>query len=322
MHFKRENNLVDNIVFVDGTARCGKSLLAPILTSLERVEIERMEGIFDYISMGYYYGSIKKDVAISILRTVADEYTYNSFLSRNTNFRFKDHSSVFRSQQASRYYKRLLHNEGPETLEKIKSTKPIYQNQTHDQLRNFKLFCETWPNRFRMIEILRNPIELVDAWVRRRWGIRFAVDPLAFTPCMSFGDKVVPIYAEGWEQEYLKMSPENKVVRMLYELQKLNSKIIRGLNKTDFKQLLIIKFEDFVSSPILALGIISNFLETTVTKDTNKAMKKQNVPRFISRDSVDKKLLNLKPCLSDKSLNLINWMLDDYHSMKSSVNDF
>ena len=185
--------------------------------------------------------------------------SYNSFLSRNTNFRFKDHSSVFRSQQASRYYKRLLHNEGPETLEKIKATKPIYQNQTHNQLRNFKLFCETWLNRFRMIEILRNPIELVDAWVRRRWSIRFAVDPLAFTPCISFDDKVVPIYAEGWEQEYQKMSPENKVVRMLYKLQKLNRKIRRGLNKTDFKQLLIIKFEDFVSSPNFGFGNYKQF---------------------------------------------------------------
>ena len=51
-------------------------------------------------------------------------------------------------------------------------------------------------------------------------------------------------------------------------------------------------------------------------------MKKQIVPRFISHYSVDKKLLNLKPYLSEKSLNLITWMLDDYHSMKSSVNDF
>ena len=108
--FYRPKNLLSNFVLVNGTARCGKSLISPIIASFENVEIERMEGIFDFISVSYYFGKIDRNCAISMLRTVADEFVYASYLSRNTNFRWSDHSSVFKSPNRIKYIKRLFYH--------------------------------------------------------------------------------------------------------------------------------------------------------------------------------------------------------------------
>ena len=73
IEFYRPKNLLSNFVLVNGTARCGKSMISPIIASFENVEIERMEGIFDFISVSYYFGKIERNCAISMLRTLADE---------------------------------------------------------------------------------------------------------------------------------------------------------------------------------------------------------------------------------------------------------
>ena len=56
---------------------------------------------------------------MQLLRSVADEFINSSYLSRNTNFRWSDHSSVFKSPNRMKYFRRFFDKEDGETVERI-----------------------------------------------------------------------------------------------------------------------------------------------------------------------------------------------------------
>ena len=142
----RKVELGDLVVFIDGLTRTGKSMLGPILSSFSRVEMERMEGMIEYIGTLYRIKKISKDAAITLLRTKVDQWLYEGMIGRNTNFRFSDHSSVWKSSRVFEYMKRLRGQEGVAVLQRIRRERPIFQNQTHDQLTNFEFFYESLAN--------------------------------------------------------------------------------------------------------------------------------------------------------------------------------
>ena len=65
IEFYKPESLLSNFLLVNGTSRCGKSLVSPIISSFENVEIERMESIFDFISVSHYFGKIERNCAIT-----------------------------------------------------------------------------------------------------------------------------------------------------------------------------------------------------------------------------------------------------------------
>jgi hypothetical protein len=108
----RDSLLADAVVFVDGIARTGKSMLGPILASFDRVELERMEEIFEYVGTLHRLGKIDREAAVALLKLECDMHLYNSSIGRNVNFRFGDHSSVWRNPNRLRYFKRLFGKQG------------------------------------------------------------------------------------------------------------------------------------------------------------------------------------------------------------------
>jgi len=312
VNFYRKNNLNSNVVLVNGTARCGKSLVSPIIASFENVEIERMEWAFEHIAVAHHFGEITTTCAINMLRTAADEYLYDSYLSRNINFRWSDHSSVFQNPNKYKYLRRLFRREGTDTVNQILTENPIYQNQSHDQMRYVRLHLQAWPNTFKMIEILRNPIELVDAWQRRGWGSRFGNDPLSFTPCLNFKGEAIPIHAYGWEEEYIEMTPIDRVIKMLYNLQVNNKKSYADLLREDKERIAVIRFEDFVSNTHKVVNSLASFLDTKTSKLTEKSIKKQGCPRIQNADKVLQIHKNIKKQSSRASSQLLEEMIEDY----------
>ena len=152
----RSVHLTDTVVFVDGIVRTGKGMLGPILSSFERVEIERYEEIIEYVGVLYRMGKIERDAAIVLLKTQTDTHLFYSMIGRNTNFRFSDHSSVWRNPTPLRYFRRLVARDGDAVVQRVNRERPIYQNQTHDQLANFGLYYEALGDRLRIVEMIRH----------------------------------------------------------------------------------------------------------------------------------------------------------------------
>ena len=50
-------------------------------------------------------------------------------------------------------------------------------------------------------------------------------DPMALTPCIRFKEQAVPFYAHGWEQEYLEISPIDRIIKMLHGMSHLRGEL-------------------------------------------------------------------------------------------------
>ena len=134
-----------------------------IIASFENVEIERMEGILT--SFRSLTISVKlKEIVQSVCFIHWLTNLFMQVICLETPFRWSDHSSVFRSPNRMKYFRRLFDKEGKGTVDRILQENPIYQNQGHDQMRFVDLLLDAWPGTFRMIEIIRDPVDLIDAW--------------------------------------------------------------------------------------------------------------------------------------------------------------
>ena len=91
----RPFHIAENIVFLDGLTGTGKTMMAPLLTSLARVELARFDHIHEYLSALDANQKIESDAVSVLMNMYADLALYNSMIARESNFRWNDLSGVF-----------------------------------------------------------------------------------------------------------------------------------------------------------------------------------------------------------------------------------
>lgn len=276
----RRPHLAETVVLVDGICRAGKGLMGPLLSSLERVEIERMEEIMEHLGVLHRLGKLSRDAAAALLNIQADMFLYNNLIARNTNFRFTDHSGVWSGPRPLRYLRRLRAPEGaPQVLERIHREQPILQNMTHDQLMNLPLFAAAFGPRLRVVEMVRHPADLAASWLRRGWGTRFGEDPWALTFCIRHGERDVPYYAVGWEETYLAATPLGRVIRMIAWVWDENERTYAALPQAQRAQIRFVPYEGLIQQPLPHLEAVAAFLGTRTTAATPRFVRRKGLPR-------------------------------------------
>lgn len=311
----RQIHLGNTVVIVDGLARTGKGMIGTILSSFARVEIERLEEDFESASTLYQMQKITRDAAITLLRIGADNHLINSFAGRNTNFRFADQSSVWKAPDPLRYFRRILIRDKDSVLEKIKKERPIFQNQTHAQLVNFDLYHEAYGDRLRFIEIIRHPIDVVDAWMRRSFGVRFGEDPLQLSFCVSYKGRDLPYWTVGWEDTYLSATPLERVIRMIELQLNQNQRAYDSLTETLKKQLFVVPFEDFVQRPKPYLHALAQFVGSEVTRHTRGILRRENCPRTLLVSDMERKQKSLEERVSKQDRLVLHRLIEDYEAL-------
>jgi hypothetical protein len=310
----REAGIAQRVVLVDGIARSGKAVIAPILSSFKNMEILRVEETLDLTGWIYAMGKIPRDAAVALLRMKTDINLYNGMIGRDTNFRFSDYSSVWKNSNPWRFVRRLRAKEGEPILQAARQYNPIYQQTTHDQLGNIHLFIDAFGSQFRNVQMIRHPVDLVDSWMRRDLGNRFGVDPLAFTICFRHQGHDLPLYASGWEDAYLSASPAGRCVRMIEWVWDRNQRAYLSLNESQRKQVFFIPFEDFVERPLVHIVPLAQFLGSATTGRTNSALKRQKCPRTLHRD-VMKKEQSIESQVSTEEMAIMKRLVDEYESL-------
>ena len=308
----KTNQLAKQVVLVDGIARAGKTLVSALISSFQHVEIQRMHSSFDFVGASYTLGNIEKNAAVTFLRHLADEFSYSGYLSRDVNFRWRDNSSVFKSPKRNLFLARLFNNEGADTVQKILDDGHYYQNLSHDMIRAVPLFYEAWGEGFKMIEIIRHPVDLADAWLRRGFGHRFVDDPMMLTPSVLFGKKAVPFYALGWEQEYLEASGKERVIKMLHGLQLEHRSHYRSFSRQQKQIIKVVRFEDLVTNTHHEVSKLAKFLNTSATRSTKKSIKQQKCPRHLDDNKRADKYARLTQQLDGKFVKLLDEMIEHY----------
>ena len=271
----RQPHIAPKVLFVDGLSGTGKTMIAPILSSFERVEVHRIEQIYEYVSILLSLGRMEEDAAKWFLRTYTDQACYHAMIGREANFRWKDLSGVLSNPGGWKYLRRLFQAEGDKVLTKIAEQQPIMQFITHQILT--PLVFKALGDRVRIIEMVRNPLYLVPHWYS--YIDRFGIHPRDLYVNYNYKGKPLPWFVDGWEEQFLACNKMDQAIRILDTASRIERENLDALDETTRKQVLVIPFEDFVLRPKPYLSSIGELLDSQVTSLMRKTLRKEKVPR-------------------------------------------
>ena len=279
----RQKQLTEKIVIVDGQPGCGKTMLSPIIASMERVELLSYAFEIEFICRLFHLNKIQSDAAISMIRMLVDHKLYQTMMGRDTNFRFSDLSSVFQDAEPLRYFKRIFQKGDLDIPDRIKNQRPILNLTTHDLLSYSDPIFSALEGSVLFIEVIRHPLYMVK---QQQLNMERLVDnPRDIQINIEYEGHQLPYYAQGWEGQFLNCNSMEKAVYCIEKITKESNVKRNILEKSKKFKLLTIPFEKFVINPWPYLKEIEEKLETKISRRTNKVMKKQNVPRKILADA-------------------------------------
>lgn len=288
-------------------------MLAPIISSLERVEKVSMNYQFEFIPMINIVKALSDSAAVTIMRFFIELHVYENVIGRNFNFRLNDLTSVWNTKNPMEYISRLNNKEGDDAFEKIIKSRQIFLLLVHDALWHGKIYFKAFPN-LKMIHIDRHPTDLVFSWFNKGYGSDFYENPRNALLTIDWEEKILPYYAYNWEEEYIKLPEMGRIIKMINMIQNKGKQVYKSLNANYKKNIFFIKFNEIASKPKMAIKNISEFLETKESYYTPIAMQKVNIPRKIKLDERKNKQNLIKGMSSRETYNLLLSMIEQYET--------
>jgi len=281
----RRTSLTPEIVFVDGLSGTGKAALLMAISSMQRVEMSRFEHIYEYVCALEHLGRISKDASDVLIRIHIDMAGYNTMISRSVNFRPGDISSVLNSPKKSEYFARLFAQEGQDVVGRIAAERPILNIMTHQVLGISKPLFRVLGEKMAIVEIIRDPLQMVTAWFT--YMDRIGKDPLELQVCIDYKGRDLPYFAAGWEEEYLALNTMDRSIRSIDHVISLTNAQYESLDDQRRNRVLRVPFEGFVIHPLPYLEKIEKMLNTKCSEHTTPILKGQNIPRKVSTDILE-----------------------------------
>ena len=281
----RHVHIAEQVVFVDGLTGTGKTMMGPILGSLDRVEVQRFDHIHEFVCALKFLDRIEDDAAVHLIRTYIDLACYNIMIGRESNFRWKDLSGVLSNPRGFRYLWRLFQPDGDQVMDRIKQERPIVQIASHQLLGVGTPLFSALGDRLRIIETVRHPLYLLQHWYS--YIDRHGSDPREFTVWLNHNGNHLPWFASGWEEVYIESNKMDRVIYSIDWLARLAISTLESLQVQSQAQVIIIPFERFVVEPEPYIERICQALGTTTTNAIKRAMRKQNIPRKLTTAGID-----------------------------------
>lgn len=316
MKFIRKEQLLHNLLLVDGVGRSGKVMLAEILTCLERVQKQEYHEFLEYIPLAYKYGKIEKDMAVSILRTQMDTELYNGMIGRKINARPTDYTSIYKYHSPEVYLERQVLMDGPIVSERVKEENPIYMCWCHDLIQKSEVVFEAFEDKAKIVYINRRPIDIIYEWNQKGFGDRVGADPTEMQYLVEHEGSVVPELAIGWEDEYLAMNPFERVVKMIHTSFKRN---YESLVCADKNRVMIVDFENLVTEPMLVIDVLSEFLDSRPKSMMKNVLERENCPRILDEEVFSNRKNEIMNLISKDNVRYLN-ELEYYYSEISKIN--
>ena len=239
----RENKFNDPVI-VTGTTRSGKSMLGPIVSSLKGSDKFHMDFGIEQYPFLHHLGLISDEVACYLTRFAYENLVYNNHIGRNSNFRIDDISSIWNSENPIEFYKRLTKKDGDDPVEEIIKKKYTFVLNIHNGLMNANFLFKAFP-KLRMVHIKRNPIDIVHSWYLKGYGAGFWTNPRNSTPTINWKNNIIPYFANGWEDKYIRLPEMDRIIQMISILHKNHHETYNNLNIKQKKHIKVIKFEKF-----------------------------------------------------------------------------
>ena len=281
----RREHLAPKVVFVDGIEGCGKTMLSPIVSALDRTELLTYAYELEHIVSLNYLGKLTDDATEAMISMLVDLQLYNTMQSRGINFRPGDLSSVFRSADPLRYVNRLFQPGDAAAAERIAAQKPILLLTTHRMIAYCEPIFRSLAERAVFIEVVRHPLYLTIQNSRNFGGlIGTARD---FTVYFDHAGQDLPYFVHGWEDRFLAANPVERAIYSIRHLSSRSSANRASVAAGSGSRMLTVPFEKFVVAPEPYMTAFCQALGTSVTSRTRAMMRKQRVPRLKYADSID-----------------------------------
>jgi len=305
--------LAKNVVLVDGISRTGKLLLGSLISSLDKMEHLEFGENFEYIVPAIKLKKLELNFGHSYLNNYLNMLMYNKYISRNVNFRPNDITGIDRSKNPKIYYDRLKSQEGDKIIKLIKKQKNFLPIVTHDIAVNLDILIKMKMN-FKIIEIIRNPLDTVYSWYKRDLGSRYGNDPRVFTLLIKKNKKTYPWYnaLNGYDKK--KYNACEKCVEHVINLNQYATSNLKNIHLN--KNVLITTYEKLTNNPLEELKRISNFLGTKTNKKTIEFIKREKLSLkkkfFEPRVRFDKKINLIKKLCSKKIFEKLIILNEEY----------
>ena len=301
MKFIAKKLLKPKIVFLDGAARSGKSLLTNIIPSFKNFEQVEYVNDFELLLSSYYCKQIKFDYLRAHVQKHFLEKTFNKLISRSVNFRPNDQTGVANYAFKEIYKKRLKKKDGDSNLKDLLKSKNSFLYQTHDMMLHAKPLIKLGLN-LKIIEIYRNPFDLVYGWIKEDYMNRFTNDERLWVyPTIKFNNGFKGIWYHLFVKKYFKiwnrLNNAEKTSLMVLEMTKksiYNHKLVEKKIQTK-----TFSFEEIIYNDNI-VNKLEKFLKTKHSKFTKDFFKKMKIPRkSIENDQIFRKKY-LKNNISNK----------------------
>ena len=268
----------NKVIFIDGMPGCGKTLFSQLLAAYPRVELLNYAFDIEHACGLHYLDELSIDGASTLVNLFADQKIYHTMMSRETNFRLSDLSSVFNTTKKYKYFKRLLMNGDHAVTQRIVNEDPILNLTVHNLLAFSLPIFKALYDRVTFIEILRHPLyQIIQHYLNTK--NLYNDDPRDLT--MSYrtdSGEVVPYFVKEYEEEWIQGNAIDKAILSIYYWEKQVQYTLE-VNKEISENTIIIPFENFVLTPDHYLKNIEDVLGVKRTPLVLKELKKQNVPR-------------------------------------------
>jgi len=327
MSFGRQVTFADNILILDGLTGTGKTLFAPLLASMEKVQLPRFEYMVEYLCIAASNNSMNEDASKTLLNLLADSKCYDGMISRETNFRPKDLSSASSNRVLKKYIKQLFMPDGDAVMERKVNETPILSFVTHQLFSCREALFNAFEQRVSIIEMVRHPYFLVDHWLS--YQDRIGGHARDLTLCGVHQGIAYPWFAEQWIDEYINA---NDFERVLLSISRLMEPIYKHqVNQDEGTNIMVIPFENFVLDPRVTLNEMTRRFNLNPTSATKVVMDDQKVPRRTLNDGPQKPIYKRygvkkeEKYIDDKIdyMNRLSRINDNVnlHSARSSVVD-
>lgn len=273
----REGHVAESIVIVDGLFGCGKTMLAPIVGALDRVELLTYAYPLEYVCALHSLQKITDDAAVAMIRMLTDLQLYNTMMARETNFRPRDLSSALRSAHPLLYICRLFTHGDEAVPAAIAVERPILHLTTHNLLAYSMPIFQALGARVLWLNVVRHPLYMLKQQTIDMESL--IGNPRDFTVYVSGNGRQIPYYAAGWKDEWSVGSSIDRAIAYSAHVSHQADTQQQRVQEKFSAQIITIPFEQFVLNPWPFIYQISAALKTTVTTVTRRVMRKQRVPR-------------------------------------------
>lgn len=282
MKLIRDQSLAGTVVVVTGTSGSGKSMISFLTATLERVEMKKYDYPLEWACQMAFLGSLSDGDAAAEIRMLCDLDLYNLMMAREANFRVGDLSSVFKAPRPWRYVRRLFGPGDAAAAERIRTESPILNLETHNLFSIGRPLFTALGERLRMIQIVRHPLHTLRPW--RGFMPRYATDPRHFSIWFEHEGRALPWFAKGWEEAYLSANMMDRAIRAIDRVQSLADGLHSSLSIEEKSRVMVIPFEDFVTSPEPHMERLQAFIGAKATTATARELKRQKVPRRLTTE--------------------------------------